>query len=346
MMSPDGGSNSDGGGTVGGACTATAMASVIVPSFTGYSLSIVGDDAYWVEPGAKLTGSIRHMKLDGSGDAILVTAPMGSLIYGATAVGSDLYYFQEDDPSGSAVHMYKTSRATGGVGTQVGMGTFPGFDVNVIGGGVFGLDVSRSQGVFAVRGTDVFVSDGAELSRVSLTSGTKTAIAKPMMNGGILFPALVGSTVFYKELDGTIYSVSADAAMPSGTVLGTAKCGMVRSFWMSASSNGFACGELFGIDKIDPTGTMKSHVINTLSDKNQTEFNPSAFDGTTYYALPKEGTKSYPIYKIDFATNAITPVVCDVRAVYDARVTPTDLVYIEIRGDASNGQISLRRVAR
>lgn len=287
---------------------------------------------------------IRHVGLDGSGLSDLVTAPMNTIIFGATAVGPDLFYFQDDDPQGAgAIHLYKTARATGGAGTQIGTGTFPGFSVNIVGGGLFGLQADLSLGVFAQQSSDVFINDGGELSRVSVAAGTKTVIATL---SGILFPSIVGSNVVYKGTDGALYSTPASAAMASGVRLGTATCGSGRTMWMGATTNGFACGDLFGIEKIDAMGTMKTHVIYTLGDKNPTQYNPTAIDGTTYYAMPKEGSKSFPISKIDFATNAITPVLCDVRLVLDLRLTPTDVVWIEARKDGANDSLSLRRLAR
>jgi len=346
--SSDGGADGSGGdGGVGGPCTATAMPSTILPTFTGYSLSVVGQDAYYVEPTANnQRGAIRHVKLDGSGDAAIVDAPMSTILYGATAIGSDLYYFQEDDAGNSKIHMYHSPRATGGVGTQVGTDTYPGFGVNILGGGVAGLMVGQTFGIFAQRGTDLFVSDGTDISRVS-SAGTKTVIATaPGGSGGLLWPALVGNTVFYKDGMGVLYTVSADATMASGVRVGTQTCGSGRTMWMGTYSGGFVCGELFGIDKIDAMGATKSHVIYTLMDKNPTQFNPTSIDGTTYYALPKEGQKDFPIYKMDVGSNSATPVVCAARDILAYALTPTDLVYVEASGNVSTVTISLKRLAR
>lgn len=274
------------------------MPTIVMASFPGYSLSVVGQDAYFVDPsvGAK-TGVVRHIGLDGSGLSDLVTPPMNKLIFGATAIGSDLFYFQDDDAQGGgAIHLYKTARATGGAGTQVGTATLPGFSVNIVGGGLFGLQADLSLGVFAQQSSDIFINDGSEISRVSTAAGSKTVIASSSGTGGILFPTLLNTTVVYKAGgDGSLYSAPANASMASGTRLGTATCGMGRTMWMGSTANGFACGEIFGIDKIDAMGVMKTHVIYTLMDKNPTQYNPTAIDGTTYYAMPKDGQKSFPI---------------------------------------------------
>ena len=337
-----GAAGSVGAGGATGACSSTSVSNTILASFSGYSLSVVGQDAYYVDPNANMgRGDIRHVMLDGTGDAPIVDSPTG-IIFGVTAVGANLFYFLSDDAQ--EVHMFQSPRATGGVGTQLGTGTFDGFSVNILGGGYAGIMVGQTFGVFAQSGTDVFVHDGTEISRVSTVSGTKTVIAAdPGTSGGLLWPALVGNTVFYKDGTGVIYSVAADATAASGLPLGTATCGSGRTMWMSSYTGGFLCGELFGIDKVDPTGTTKSHVIYTLMDKNPTQFNPSQVDGTTYYALPKDATMMFPIYKLDVASTALTPFVCAVGSVIDYKLTSTDLVYIELN---NAGGIALKRVPR
>lgn len=328
-----------GGGGSSGSCSATGAPNTILANFVGYSLSVVGQDAYYVDPTANAgRGNIRHVMLDGTGDAPIIDSPTG-ITFGVTALGSNLFYFLADDAQ--EVHMFQSPRATGGVGTQVGTGTFDGFSVNILGGGIAGIMAGQTLGLFAQSGTDVFVNDGVEISRVSMTTGAKTVIATG--TGGVMWPALVGSTVFYKDATGVIYSVPAAATTASGLALGTATCGSGRTMWMSSYTGGFFCGELFGIDKIDATGTTKSHVIYTLMDKNPTQFNPSQVDGTTYYALPKDSTLMFPIYKLDVASAALTPVVCAAGAVMDYKLTPTDLVYFEL---TSAGQINLKRLAR
>jgi hypothetical protein len=282
------------------------------------------------------------VKLDGSGSSTVVEAPMGTLMYGVTAIGSDVYYFQEDDPQGtmgSKLHMYKTSLA-GGAGTQVGTGTFPGFDVNVLGGGYAGIMAGQALGIFAQRGTDVFVADGAEISRVS-SAGVKTVIATSM--NGIMWPTLVGSTIFYKDTTGAVFSLSPDAMSPGSTRVGTANCGMAGTFWMSSYAGGFLCGELFGIDKLDQAGVNKTHVIYTLMDKSPMQFNPSSVDGTTYYALPKQPSA---IYKLDVSSNTLTAVTCNAGYVIDYELTATDLVYVEMSNNGGNAMLSLKRLAR
>jgi len=318
------------------------VSNTVLASFAGYSLTVVGQDAYYVDPTANSgRGQIRHVMLDGTGDAVIVDSPTG-IIFGVTALGSNLFYFLADDAQ--EVHMFQTARATGGVGTQVGTGAFDGFSANILGGGYAGIMIGQTLGVFAQSGADVFVNDGSEISRVSTVSGTKTVIANDQdAAGGLMWPALVGSTVFFKDGTGIMFSVAADATAPSALALGTATCGSGRTMWMSSYAGGFLCGELFGIDKVDATGTTKSHVIYTLMDKNPTQFNPSQVDGTTYYALPKDATLMFPIYQLDVASAGMTPLLCAVGSVIDYKLTATDLVYVELN---SAGGIALKRVAR
>jgi len=332
------------GGAAGsiGACNATRVSNTVLASFSGYSLSVVGQDAYYVDPNGNAgRGQIRHVMLDGTGDAPLVDTPTG-IIFGVTALGSNLFYFLADDTE--AVHMFQTARATGGVGTQVGTGTFDGFSVNILGGGYAGIMIGQTLGVFAQTGTDVFVHDGSEISRVSTVSGTKTVIANDTGTaGGLLWPALVGGNVFFKDGTGIIYGVAADATTASALPVGTTTCGSGRTMWMSSYAGGFLCGELFGIDKVDPTGTTKSHVIYTLMDTHPTQFNPSQVDGTTYYALPKDASMMLPIYALDVGSTALTPFVCAVGGVIDYELTATDLVYVEL---TSAGGLVLKRAVR
>lgn len=342
---PDGGGGGEGG--TGGTCTATAMPSILVADWSkNGSLTLVGQDMYWIDftlgvplIGTAKGGVIRHMKTDGTGLETVVTPT--AVLFGAYAIGSDIFYFQEDDAMSSKVHMYKAPRA-GGMGVQVGTATYNGFGAALI-------NAAISFGVFAQRGNDVFVNEGKEVSRVDVTAGTKTVIAN---TDGIMWPILDGtSTVRYTALvDGATYSVSADAMMPSSVRVGTQTCGMVRSVWASGYSNGWVCGDLFGIKRLDLMASMKTVFIDTLMNKNPQGFNPSPVDGTTFYAMPR-GFKAgviVPIYKLDANTGGPTAVTCDAGAVIDVKVSSSDLVWVEQR-QASNSapvETSLRRLPR
>ena len=286
-------------------------------------------------------GDIRHVMLDGTGDAPIVDSPTG-IIFGVTAIGSNLFYFLDDDAQ--EVHMFQSPRATGGAGTQVGTGTFDGFSVNILGGGYAGIMVGQTLGVFAQSGTDVFVHDGAEISRVSTVSGTKTVIATiPGAAGGPMWPALVGNTVFYKDGTGVIYSVAADATAASGLPLGTATCGSGRTMWMSSYAGGFLCGELFGIDK--NRRNRHDEVTRHLHPDGREPDAVQPVAGRRHHLLrAAEGPEhEFPIYKLDVAGDTLTPLVCAVGSVIDYELTPTDLVYIELN---NTGGLALKRVAR
>lgn len=321
---------------------AAGMPNTITDFSSAFSLTVVGQDAYWVDSSVNGNrGAVKHAKLDGSGLADFIVPPMG-VLFNVSALDDDLYYFVSDDMQ--KVHMFKSPRATGGVGVQVGTDTYDGFSVNILGGGIAGLQVSESMGVFAKSGTDVFVNEG-KISRVS-SAGVKTLIAEPMY--GAMYPSLIGGKILMKDAMGTLYGVDATATTSSAMTIGTAKCGSGRTMWMGAHANGFICGEIFGIDAIDITGTTKTHVIYTLMDKNPTQFNPTNIDGTTYYALPKEAQKDGAIYKMTVGSNTATAVACGVRAVLDYKMTATDLVYVEIAQDKTTMQttLNLKRLAR
>jgi hypothetical protein len=333
--------------TDGAGCTSATEPTTILSPFGGYSISVVGQDVYYVEPGDNAgRGAIHRISIDGTAGSAIVNASPGTTILGATALDADLFYFQEDDPIDSAIHLYRASRAAGGAGQQVGTGTYPGFGINIIGGGYAGIIAAQTAGVFAQHGTDIFVSDQGEIARVSLSTGEKTVLTPADIPGGIKWPSLVGNTIFYKDGLGAIYSVPADATTASGARLGGLTCGSGNTQWMSSHAGGFLCGEAFGIDAIDAAGTMKTHVIYTLTDKDPQQFNPSSVDGPTYYALPKSSAKDAPLYKMDLATGTKTAVACSTRTIIDAHLTSTDLVFVELRGDAGNAALSLKRLAR
>jgi hypothetical protein len=268
-----------------------------------------------------------------------------AVLFGATANGDDIFYFQEDNSSSSMVHLYRAPRA-GGSGAQLGTATYNGFGAALIGASV-------SFGVFARRGTDIFISDGKEISRVSTVDGAKTVIANTA-SSGIVWPSLVGSTIFYTQLDGQIFSTSPDATMPSATRVGTSTCGMVRSLWSAAYANGFVCGELFGIDKVNAAGSMKSHLIYTLMDKDPMGFNPSPVDGTTFYAFPRSTTThsgvltKVPLLKMDADTGSATAIACDVGFPREVAMSSTDLVWLEEKKTMNTSPVehALKRMAR
>lgn len=349
-LKPDSGSP-DGGSQV--TCTAATKPTVMVADFySGFllahsSLSVVDQDVYWIDSkqGMKLgpyqTGVIEHLRTDGTGLSTLVT-PTGE-IFSATAVGADLFYFQNDGAPGAAeVHLYRSPRATGGVGTQVGTDAYPQLADNR-------LNLCDGCGVFAQRGTDVFINTRTELSRVSTTTGTRTVIATAtarFANPQVLYPSLDGATVFYKESDGAIFSASADATTASGIQIGTATCGN-SSQWMARYANGFLCGKLSGIARIDAVGATTSDAIDPFLTGEPAPFNPSAVDGMSFYALPADSAKSKSIFKVDLTAGKTTAFLCDVYTVLDARVTSTELIYVDGRlGDGGSAAFSLRRVAR
>ncbi len=341
----DGGQNVGDSGLV--TCNATGSPNTIIANYTGMSLSVVGQDAYYIDRSANGSrGALHHVGLDGSNDTVVIDSLAGVLAQ-ATAVGADIYYFQTD--KNDEMHLFKTSRATGGEGTQIGTATY-GLGGAAVTGGIFGFLALHSMGVFAVQGTDLFINDG-NLSRVSMTTGAKTQLTSSMS----LWPRLVGSNVVFRDSAGGIFSVPANATAPSaGTPIGTQKCGTGNYLWMAASANptsgfGFACGDPFGLVKLDGTAATKTAYINTitLGSKDERSFNPSEIDGNTFYALPQLGSADTPIYKVDTATSSLTPVACNVRMVIDSHLTSTDLVFVEARGDnAASTTFSLKRLVR
>jgi hypothetical protein len=348
---PDGGAPADGGNNADGAtgsCNAAAP-TVLVADFTqSMGVQAIGNDVYWIDfregfdHGLNVkSGVVKHMKTDGSGLSTLVTPTFGALLaLGVT--DTELYYFSENADL-SKVLLYKTSRMTGGEGTPLGSATFEGLRVvDAV------LEACPTCGVFASTASDVFVNDGLQVSRISRTTGAQTILATPQPLG--LFAALVGGNVYYKQLSGTsapIFSVSASASAPGATQVGTQGCGPgVRESSMGVFSNGFVCGGLLEVDKLDLGATTKTKVYDSLHTKNEVIYEPSAVDGMTYFITPTDPVHSMPIYKVDANSNAMTPVTCDARAVVERVVTLSDFVWVERRTEGTTVTTSLRRVTR
>ncbi|MEO8800875.1 MAG: hypothetical protein ABI551_23490, partial [Polyangiaceae bacterium] len=265
--------------------------------------------------------------------------------------GSDIFFFQleADTGSGGAMHLYRVPR-TGGSATMVSSYDFSA--VNLV--TTTDLPTTESRiGIFAVQGDDAFMDEETAISRVSISTGTRTVIADGSATP-IFYPALLGSNIVYTAIDGAtaaddIYSVAASATSPSGARVGTQTCGSTTAEWASAWSGGWICGRLWGLDAVDPTGTNKSSFYDTKPIDST--YNPSPIDGTTFYAFG-DGTGSTdpirPLLKMDTQTpNAGTTVLClDSGAKWNAHISSSDLIWEQFKGSGSSAVPTLRRIAR
>jgi len=348
--STSGSSGSSGGssGTSGttSSCTASAP-TVLVPDF-GRSISVhaAGNDLYWIDlregfdhGSGVFSGVIKHMKTDGTGLTTLVTPSFGSLL----AIGvtdTDLYYLSENADS-SHVFLYKTSRTAGGEGTQVGTGEFSG--ARSVEGDIYSC---ASCGVFGSSGSKVFVNDSQQISSVDTTSGATTILATAQVLS--TYPALVGNTVFYKDLTSPgpfVWSVPADGSTAAVEV-GSQTCGVsTRESTMGAFSGGFICGGLLTVTKLD-TGAIEAATVFDGSSSGIV-YEPSPADANGYYLTPTDPSHDNPIYRADPSNNALTQAVCAARSVGETALTATDFVWVEVATDSSgNASYSLRRIAR
>lgn len=345
---PDGGSTGDGGSNTDGStgsCSAAAPTVLVADFGRSISVHMIGNDVYWIDlregfdhgSGVK-SGVIKHIKTDGTGASTLVTPTFGTLL----AIGvtdTDLYYFSENVDA-TNVFLYKSPRATGGEGTQLGTGAFVGLRVTE---GV--IYACPSCGVFGQSGTDIFVNDQKEISRVATGTGQKTVIATPQQ---AISASLVSGNVYYRDLaTSAVFTVAANAASASATKVGTVGCGVtILNSTMGAFAGGFICGDLLSVDKLDLGATMKTKVYDSLTgNKNAVPYEPSAVDGTTYYISPY-GSDALPIYKVDTGTNALTPAVCAAHGVMETAITATDFVYVDAVKAGMNVNYSLNRVGR
>jgi len=358
---PDGGSGGDGGNTGGdggggGSCASTipngAHPTILADPFVGISPSLDGTDVYYIDPtqgidlGGIKTGLIRHLHTDGSGDETIFTPTRP--VFAASVQGTSVFFFQleADTGSGSAMHLYSVPRA-GGSATMVSSYDFSAVNLGT------GIDEPTAEyriGIFAVQGDAVFMDEETAISRISISTGTRTVIADGSTTP-IFYPSLVGSNIVYTALDGAggdLYSVATSATTPSGTRVGTQTCGSTTAQWASAWSGGWICGRIFGLDAVDGAGANKSSFYDTKPVDST--YNPSPIDGTTFYAFG-DATGSAdpvrPLLKMSTQTpNAGTPVLClDAGAKWNARISTSDLIWEQFEGSGSAVR-TLRRIAR
>ena len=349
---PDGGTSDAGSGN-GTTCTTATQPTIVADPFVGISPSLEGADIYYIDPtqGADLggikTGLIRHIHTDGTGDETIFTPTRP--VFAASVQGDDVFFFQleADTGSGAPMHLYRVPR-TGGTATQVS--TYDFSSVNL--GNDIDLPTTETRiGIFAVQGDDLYMDEETALSRVSLSTGTRTVIADGS-TAPIFYPSLIGSNIVYTASDGGasmgIYSVPTSATTPSGTRIGAQTCGSTTAQWASAWSGGWICGRIFGLDAVDATGANKSSFYDTKP--TDSTYNPSPIDGTTFYAFG-DGTGSpnpvRPLLKMDTQTpNAGANVLClDGGAKWNARISTSDLIWEQFESSGSSVR-TLRRIAR
>lgn len=332
------------------ACTSTVQPKVLVADFaTGIKRgepSMAGDEVFWVDDSqgpqvifTSKTGAIMHMKLTDSAPSTLLV-PTG-YVYSATALGSDVFYLQEDQ---KVVHLFRTPIA-GGPGVNVGA-EIP------IGNEAFPSPNCGNCRVFARKGDDVFITAAGEIDRVALSSGQKTVIALASTrysNKQIYMGELVGDTVYYTETDGAIFSVPAAATSPSATLLGMATCppGLLGYRALRPYSGGFLCDQGSTIGKIDATGkNIGAAFESAFVDRNVSSFMPSPVSGSTLYAMPlfapQQDMDTSAIFKVDLGGGAPVAAVCNVHGVLWSDYGSSQLVYIEV----GNNVASLRAVPR
>lgn len=356
----DGGTTSDGGTSdaapSGAHCSSSAQPAIVADPFNGLSPSLDGSDIYYVDPtlGADLggikTGLIQHIHTDGTGSETIFTPTRP--VSAATVQGTDIFFFQleaDDGTGNSPTHLYRVPR-TGGSATMVSTYDFGAINLEAT------IDLPTAEyriGVFAVQGTDAFVDEVTAISRISLTDGTRTVIADGSTYQ-IFYPTLAGSNIVYTAVDSTasgnaLYTVPTSATSASGVRVGTQTCGSTASAWAASWSGGWVCGRVFGLDAVDATGANKTSFYDTKPVDSS--FNPSAVDGTTFYAFG-DGTGDdadpvRPLLKMDTQTpNAGTTVLClDGGAKWNARVSTTDLIWEQFESTGSSVR-TLRRIAR
>ena len=295
----DGGNSGGDGGGGGGSCAATipnaTQPTIVADPFVGLSPSLDGSDIYYIDPtqgtdvGDIKAGLIRHIHTDGTGDETIFTPTRP--IFAASVQGTSVYFFQleADTGSGAPMHLYSVPRAGGGA-TMVSSYDFSAVNLET------SIDLPTAEyriGIFAVQGDDAFMDEETAISRISISTGTRTVIADGS-TAQIFYPSLIGTNIVYTAIDGAtaandLYTVPASANSPGGVRVGTQTCGSTTAQWASAWSGGWICGRIWGLDAIDAAGANKSSFYDTKPVDST--YNPSPIDGTTFYAFG-DGTGS------------------------------------------------------
>jgi hypothetical protein len=117
---------------------------------------------------------------------------------------------------------------------------------------------------------------------------------------------------------------------------------------MATAGDGFYCGSLGGIKRVDAAGTASADLVDLRIGNDPVPFNPFAADTTGFFAFPagrQDG--GLPLYRVDVSGPTATPLLCGIEAVGGASVTDDHIVWTETR-EISNSvfERSLRHLSR
>ena len=380
------GSTSDGGGVLpdgavdpaadagdaGDAGMCPPAPTKVVDAFAG-SLDVSGDEVVFMDLGGggeflsatDRTGTVRKVKLDGTGDTVLYTALAKHQINDVKTVGSTVFLLEsERDEFGNEATTLFSMPVSGGTPTAVGKHVDP----------TVGLDFDRLDAIITADADSVFVVRGAatgegSLWRFAIAGGAESLIYRGAINSK---PQKVG---------GDFYFLS--SAIPSGQVnfdsvvkvpatggdpvaIGTAIC---RGD-LTAGTFGLLCagsGETTTSSKLShwDLGGAGHSVIFSLPTSGQSVYiGPS--DGTSVYveSSVREGTKT-SLFKAPLAGGPPTVIACNREEItrrktfagsgsngayvseLDMVMTPSELVWTETRKEPGMPHtIGIYRTAR
>lgn len=370
---PDGGGALPDGATAdGGACP---PAPVLVLEANAGSLDVSGDEVVFMDhdggvpflSATNKTKAVRKVKLDGTGDTVLYTAPEKHQINDVRTVGATVFFLQsERNEFGSEDTTLFSMPVAGGTPTVVGrhadpesVGDFDRLDA---------IASADADSVYVIRGGPA-VGSGS-LWRFAVAGGAESVVYRGNLRTK---PQKVGEEFFFASGDipsgitnfSTVVKVS--AAGGALTALGTAKC---RGD-LTAGAFGILCAGASETDtarklsKWDLTGAGHG-IVFELPEKSSHIVYIGPSDGTSVYVAPnvRVGTTT-EISKAPLAGGPATVVACDRQEItrrktsagggsngayvseLDMVTTPTELVWTETRKENGGpSKVAIFRTAR
>lgn len=359
---PDGGFLPDGGGTLPDGATADGGACPPAPTkvleANAGSLDVSGDEVVFIDHDAgevflnvdDKTKAIRKVKLDGTGDTVLYTAPAKHQINDARTFGATVYFLEsERNEFGSEATTLFSIPVAGGTPTIVGKHADP----EVVG------DFDRLDAIASADADSVYVIRGGpavafgSLHRFAVAGGAESVVYRGNLHSK---PQKVGEEFFFTSGDipsgvpNTSTVVKVSAAGGALVAVGGAKC----KGDLTAGAFGILCvgaNETTSekkLSKWDLSGNGHA-IVFELPEKSSRFVLIGPSDGTSVYVEPNVSSgSSAEITKAPLAGGASTVIACDrqkiprrktvsggINGAYvselDMVTTPTELVWTEIR---------------
>jgi hypothetical protein len=281
------------------------------------------------------SGAVKSVKTDGTDLQTVYTAPKLAQIFGLQIDANNVYFMQDGPGTGQLQVSYLSKVALGGGAVTKVSPASLGFDT-----------ISEITAFFAIDSGSAFVatlgsSTGSSITRVDLSSGVETVIAKSA--SGVNYPQILGDNVWVQPLmsQGGFVKVPKGATSDSQTPVGTKNC---FPLGMTATQDGFLCGGSTSIPFIDVAATTTTTLMDLLKS-DPGEVDPSVTDGSVVYvAAQASATTGRNLYKVTLGNPPVVSVAaCDRRTIKNERqhipslaLSSTDLFWIETRATVTS----------